>query len=173
MSHPLSLQLPRVSGSVNHQALGRLLKEHVELFLLCAVVLVYALHTYLAKGMMQTVLDAPQKNDFFYVDYRALKPDSNPRFRYVPLKVLQVDERGIKFKAGNIGHTTPVSPSQHAKFDKAVALHNYYRQGHIQLSHEQVNQLVESGAIYEARRPRNVYIGGWIVLEQHELVAAP
>jgi len=38
------------------------------------------------------------------------------------------------------------------------------------LSKTKVNDLVTSGAIYDARRPRNIYINGWMVLHLNELV---
>jgi len=38
------------------------------------------------------------------------------------------------------------------------------------LAKKKVNDLVTSGAIYDARRPRNIYINGWMVLHLNELV---
>lgn len=48
--------------------------------------------------------------------------------------------------------------NQHAKFDKALLLSNDYRVNNLVLSKEQVDDLVSNGAIYDARRPRNIYI---------------
>jgi hypothetical protein len=44
------------------------------------------------------LLSEPQKNDFFYIDNRAIDVTSNARFRYVPLKVLAVVNETLTFK---------------------------------------------------------------------------
>lgn len=88
----------------------------------------------------------------------------------MPLKLLNVDNETLTFKVGNIAHTTAVSPSKNAKFDKALLLRNYYRDDDLVLSKVKVSESVASGAIYDARRPRNIYINGWMVLHVSELV---
>lgn len=39
------------------------------------------------------------------------------------------------------------------------------------VSKARLDALVSSGAIYDARRPRNIYINGWMVLHVSELDA--
>jgi hypothetical protein len=85
------------------------------------------------------------------------------------LKLLSITGGHYKFKVGNIAHSTPVSPAEHAKFDKALLLRNYYRKNELVLTRKAINELVRSGAIYDARRPRNIYISGWMVLSLDEL----
>ena len=157
-------------GSFQLDPLTALLKQHAELICFLLIVFFFVGNAFIENSEKERVLSNPQKNDFFYIDYRAIDPTSDARFRYVPMKLLSVDNDTLTFKVGNIAHTTPVSPSQHAKFDKALLLRNYYRVDNLVLSKTKVNELVNSGAIYDARRPRNIYINGWMVLHLNELV---
>jgi hypothetical protein len=74
----------------------------------------------------------------------------------------------VTFKIGNIAHSTPVSPSQHMKFDSAMH-RNFYRATTLSLSKSKVSVLYNSGVIYDARRPRNIFIDGLGVLTLAEL----
>ncbi len=157
-------------GSFQLDPLTALLKQHAELVCFLLIAFFFFGNAFIENSEKERVLSNPQKNDFFYIDYRAIDPTSDARFRYVPMKLLSVDNDTLTFKVGNIAHTTPVSPSQHAKFDKALLLRNYYRVDNLVLSKTKVNELVNSGAIYDARRPRNIYINGWMVLHLNDLV---
>ena len=159
----------QLSGYFTFKPAFQFIKEHVEFFGLGVVLFGFYLSSFHQSIATEQVLNAPQKNDFFYVDYFGLNSESDPRHRYVPLKVLAVSKEEIRFKVGNIAHATPVSPREHAKFDKAVLNHNYYRQKELVLSHETIDELVNNGTIYAARRPKNIYIDGWIVLTLKEL----
>ena len=157
-------------GNFQLEPVTAVIKQHAELVCFFLIVLFFVGNAFIENSEKEKVLANPQKNDFFYIDYRAIDPLSDARFRYVPLKLLNVDNDTLTFKVGNIAHTTPVSPSQHAKFDKALLLRNYYRVDDLVLSKVKVSELVASGAIYDARRPRNIYINGWMVLHLSELV---
>lgn len=158
-------------GNFQLEPIALILKQHVELVFLLLVALVFIGNTFIENSEKERVLAEPQKNDFFYIDYRAIDPSSDARFLYVPMKILSIENDIFTSKVGNIAHTTPVSPNQHAKFDKALLLRNYYRVDNLVLNKEQVKKLVSSGAIYDARRPRNIYINGWMVLHINELEA--
>jgi len=157
-------------GNFQIDAISVLLKQHAELVCFLFIALFFISNALIENSDKERVLANPQKNDFFYIDYRAIDPTSDARFRYVPMKVLSADSNTLTFKVGNIAHTTPVSPSHHAKFDKALLLRNYYRVDNLVLNRNKINELVKSGAIYDARRPRNIYINGWMVLHLNELV---
>lgn len=145
------------------------IKAHVEIVLLFVAALFFISTHIIEVNEKERVLAAPQINDFFFIDYRAIDSESDMRFRYVPLKLLSITGGHYKFKVGNIAHSTPVSPAAHAKFDKALLLRNYYRKNKLVLTRKAINELVRSGAIYDARRPRNIYISGWMVLSLDEL----
>ncbi|GGF55658.1 hypothetical protein GCM10011338_04910 [Alteromonas lipolytica] len=70
---------------------------------------------------------------------------------------------------GNIGYDEPVSPETHVKFDRPLLLRNYYRQNRLQFSRKELMSMYKRGVIYDARRPKNVYINGWIVIKLSEI----
>ncbi|MDB2331697.1 hypothetical protein N9V74_08340 [Alteromonas sp.] len=144
-------------------------KAHIEIVLIVFAAMFYISTHIIEVNEKERVLAAPQVNDFFYIDYRAIDSESDMRFRYVPLKLLNINDGHYTFKVGNIAHSTPVSPAEHAKFDKALLLRNYYRKDELVLTQDAINAFVRSGAIYNARRPRNIYISGWMVLTLDEL----
>lgn len=156
-------------GSFQIEPITTVFKQHLELICCLLIALIFLGNTLIENNERQRVLSEPQKNDFFYVDYRAIDPSSDQRFRYVPMKLLNIADGIFTFKVGNIAHTTPVSPNEHAKFDKALLLRNYYRVDNLVLTKVQLDELVATGAIYDARRPRNIYINGWMVLHIKEL----
>lgn len=156
-------------GSFQIEPITAVFKQHLELICCLLIALIFLGNTLIENNEKQKVLSDPQKNDFFYVDYRAIDPSSDQRFRYVPMKLLNIADGIFTFKVGNIAHTTPVSPNEHAKFDKALLLRNYYRVDNLVLTKVQLDELVATGAIYDARRPRNIYINGWMVLHIKEL----
>lgn len=156
-------------GNFQLEPITAVFKQHLELICFLLIAFILLGNALIENNEKQRVLADPQKNDFFYVDYRAIDPSSDARFRYVPMKVLNITDDIFTFKVGNIAHTTPVSPNQHAKFDKALLLRNYYRVDNLVLNKSQVDELVSTGAIYDARRPRNIYINGWMVLHIKEL----
>lgn len=158
-------------GNFQLEPIMTLFRQHAELACLVLIAVFFIGNAFIESNEKHKVLANPQKNDFVYIDYHAIDPSSDARFRYVPMKILHIDNDMFTFKVGNIAHTTPVSPNQHAKFDKALLLRNYYRVNNLVLSKEQVDDLVSNGAIYDARRPRNIYINGWMVLHTDELVS--
>lgn len=143
--------------------------DHVEVSLLLFAILTYRIFTFAEVQHMNSVIEQPRKNDFFYVDYLALNESSDRRHRFIPLKVLSVTSDEVTFKVGNIAHATPVSPRTHAAFDKAVVTRNYYRKDTLTLTRQDIVRLANTGVIYNARRPDNIYIDGWIVLTEDEL----
>ncbi|MDM7860965.1 hypothetical protein QTP81_10185 [Alteromonas sp. ASW11-36] len=150
-------------------SLKKLVTDHAEAIGFIAIVIAYFAYSQYQQTLKYEVFDNPRKSDFYYVDYLAIDKSSDRRFRYIPLKVLSVEPNGIRFKVGNIAHTTPVSPREHAKLDRAVLLRNYFKQHELFLSFTDIEHLISSNAIYDARRPENIYIDGWIVLHKHEM----
>lgn len=172
MSHS-ALSAQQASGFFTLKELHAFVLEHMEVFLLIALFIGYQLYQNKEQEMVAAIVESPRQSDFLYVDYFAIAPDSNPQHRYIPLKVLAVNDETVRLKVGNIAHSTPVSPREHAKFDKAMSLRNYYRQGELSLSLTKIRQLYRSGVIYNARRPNSIYIDGWIVIPKHEIYLEP
>ncbi|WP_100657261.1 hypothetical protein [Alteromonas flava] len=153
-------------------ALKDRIQRYIEIVVLTGAVCAYLMYLQYDKALTQEVFSSPQVNDFIYVDYTAIAPDSDRKFKYIPMKILSISEKGLLFKVGNIAYSNPASPYQHAKSDKAVTLRNYYRSEPLLLSHNEFGSLIESKDIYSARRPSNIYIGGWAVLHLRELQAS-
>lgn len=160
----------RANGFASLSSLGEWFIEHIEIVLFVTCLLTYQYFAYQRTQYASEIVHHPQKRDFFFVDYFALDKKSDPKHRYVPLKVLDVSEQEVTFKIGNIAHSTPASPRDHMKFDNAMR-RNFYRHGTLTLSKEQIENLFNSGVIYNARRPTNIYIDGWVVLSLAELNA--
>jgi len=139
--------------------------EWVLVVLLCAGLMLSSWHD---NKITKMVVETPQRNDFFFVDYFAIDDDSDAKYRYVPMRVLEVKENSLVFKVGNVGQTKRLSPTKHVKSDRAMHK-NYYRKETLELSLEQISELFDSKAIYAAVRPRNVYINGWIVMKLSDL----
>lgn len=157
------------SGFFSIRQLKDILKEHTELVFLAVLFIGYQFYAEREQQLMVSVIEQPRKSDFFYVDYFSLDKSTDARHRYVPMKILEVNAQGVRFKVGNIAHSTPVSPRQHAKFDKAMVTKNYYRQKEIMLTHSEIKGLFDSGVIYNARRPKTIFIDGWIVIPKSEM----
>lgn len=157
------------SGYFSIEQLKDVLKNHTEIILLVSLFVGYMFYLDREEKLMTSVIEQPRKSDFFYVDYFAIDKSTDARHRYVPMKVLDVNQDGVRFKVGNIAHSTPVSPRKHAMFDKAVVTKNYYRQKELVLSQSQIDDMFKSGVIYNARRPKTIYIDGWVVIYEREM----
>lgn len=158
----------KIKGFLSFSSLGEWCIEHIEIVALVICLIGYQYFAYQRAQMAKTIILNPQMNDFFFVDYFALDKKSDPKYRFIPIKVLDVSQDNVTFKIGNIAHTTEVSPRDHMKFDQAMQ-NNFYRVGTLSLSKEKINELLKSGIIYNARRPKNIYIDGWIALTLSEL----
>lgn len=176
MTFPLTLSHTaspnRFLGFLSYAQVHDWMKMHVEIVLIIMVFIGFQYHAYLRAEKTATIINTPQQHDFFFVDYFALNPKSDPKYRFVPLKLMAIDAHNLTFKIGNIAHTTPVSPRDHMKFDNAMNS-NFYRVPTLTLSRHEVADLFASGVIYDARRPRNIFIDGWIVLTLAELNTQP
>lgn len=160
----------KTTGFLSLTAMGEWCIEHIEIAVVIFCILGYQYFEYQREQNAAVIVQHPQQYDFMFVDYFVLDKTSDPRHRYVPLKVMSVDEKIVTFKIGNIAHSTAVSPSQHMKFDSAMQ-RNFYRPYTLSLSKDKIAHLFNSGVIYDARRPRNIFIDGWVVLTLAELNA--
>lgn len=139
--------------------------EWVLVVLLCAGLVLSSWHD---DKITKMVVEQPQRNDFFFVDYFAIDDDSDAKYRYLPMRVIEVKDNGLVFKVGNMAQSKRLSPTKHVKSDRALHK-NYYRKETLELSLVQISELFESNAIYAAVRPRNIYINGWVVMNLSEL----
>lgn len=142
--------------------------ENFEWVLVVLVCLGLMLSSWHDRKITKMVVEQPQRNDFFFVDYFAIDDNSDAKYRYVPMRVMEVKDEVLVFKVGNLGQRTKLSPTKHVKADRAMHK-NFYRDEKLELSMQQIADLYESKAIYAAVRPRNIFINGWVVMNEHEL----
>jgi len=139
--------------------------EWVLVVLLCAGLMLSSWHD---NKITKMLVEQPQRNDFFFVDYFVIDDNSDAKYRYVPMRVMEVKDKSLVFKVGNVGQRTKLSPTKHVMADRAMHK-NYYRKDTLELSLMQISELFKSDVIYAAVRPRNIFINGWVVLNQNEL----
>lgn len=142
--------------------------ENFEWVLVVLVCLGLMLSSWHDRKITKMVVEQPQRNDFFFVDFFAIDDNSDAKYRYVPMRVMEVKDEVLVFKVGNLGQRTKLSPTKHVKADRAMHK-NFYRDEKLELSMQQIADLYESKAIYAAVRPRNIFINGWVVMNEHEL----
>lgn len=164
----LSSAPSRSSGFLSLTVLGEWFIAHFEIVVLILCVIGYQYFEFQRSQQASLIVQDPQHNDFFFVDYFALDKSSDPKHRFIPLKVVDVKGDSVTFKIGNIAHSTAVSPRDHMKFDQAMQ-GNFYRQGTLTYNKNRLLNLFKSGVIYDAKRPKNIYMDGWIVLSLREL----
>lgn len=142
--------------------------ENFEWVLVVVVCLGLMLSSWHDKQVTKMVVENPQRNDFLFVDYLKIDDNSNVKYRYLPIRVIEVKENSLVFKVGNVGQSKMLSPTKHVKSDRAM--HKYfYRKETLELSLDKILELYETKAIYAAVRPRNIYINGWVVMNLSEL----
>ena len=146
----------------------RLIKLYNDILVIAGLLLAYLLYLQYQSWQAQALIHELRKSDFVFIDYQAIDPESVKRFRYIPMKVLDTGEENITFKVGNIAFTKPVSPRTHMQFDRPLLLRNFYRDGTLSIASEKVVDWFEQGIIYDVRRPKSIYIDGWIVIHERE-----
>lgn len=145
------------------------LRLHWELSAVGCLIVCYLLYWQYQQSVVTNIVAHPRQSDFLFVDYYALNKSSDAKYRFIPLKVIATDAQNITVAVGNIGYSEPVSPETHVKFDRPLLLRNYYRQNHLRVSREELMSMYNRGVIYDARRPENIYINGWIVINFSEV----
>lgn len=149
--------------------LFHLLKLHWEFPTIACLIAGYLLYGQYQQSVASDIVAHPRQSDFLFVDYYALNKSSDARYRFIPLKVIATDEQNITVAVGNIAYSEPVSPEKHVQFDRALLLRNYYRKNRLQFSRTELISMYNDGVIYDARRPDNIYISGWIVIKLSEV----
>lgn len=114
---------------------------------------------------VQHMLAQPKVDDFYFADMREFKPDTDLKYRYTSLRVIEADAEQLLLRVGNIYHNQPVSPWRHFKADAAMQ-RGFYSRYTLSLTAEELRELSDKGTIYAMRRPENLSSDGWIVLPQ-------
>lgn len=171
----LSAKERRQSVNVRHAVyhavavLCNAVKSHVTTSLLLLGIVVYWVMEYRAEQESISIYQSIQRNDFLFVDYYQINPGTDPIYRYIPLKVLAVNDDDLVFKVGNIAHAKPVSPRKHVQFDAAMR-RNFFRVDPLILTTQQLEEFIEKGIVYAAKRPKTMYIDGWIAIHKFDII---
>lgn len=115
------------------------------------------------------LLQEPQINDFYFVDFHLIDNTSDRQFRYLPMKVAYVGEQCIHFFAAKNGHNEPVSINSHVKLD-ATMRYGFFHKDTISFSKSQVQNWADNGILYDIGRPSSYYINGWIVIGAADII---
>ncbi|MGJ8679758.1 hypothetical protein [Paraglaciecola sp.] len=146
-----------------------ILSIYSDLIAVILLVTVYLSYNHYQHQSRMELIHQPKVNDFYFIDYHAVNKSSNVKYRYVPIKILSINQDTIEFKLGNIAHTTPISGNDHVKFD-APMRRNYYRKDNLIVPRQTILEWVDTGILYDIARPRNVYINGSIVMPLRDLI---
>jgi hypothetical protein len=87
----LSAPPHHIGGFIGIEKFKNIVKEHAEIFVLFLISLVYITYGHHEKQVIQKVLDNPRINDFFYIDHVSIDEKSDQRFRYIPMRVMNID----------------------------------------------------------------------------------
>lgn len=111
----------------------------------------------------QQVLQNPQVNDFYFVDYHRIDPDSHPLYRYTVLKVTNVEDDKVTALISNVSKSRKGRVYDHIKGDRPM-IHGYFSSKTIELTTQQLLDYRQDETLFAARRPHNFYIEGSIVI---------
>lgn len=140
------------SKSASEWTLLRLFNAIPDFLIIGALLLLWWLFSNWQHNQRMQIAKAPLVNDFVLVDYYQIDPTSDQRFRYLPLRITQIDKDNISFKYSNYGHDKPVAIDKHVKFD-AVMNYNYFNPEVQVVTRKVFSSWVEEGVIYDAARP--------------------
>lgn len=139
------------------------LSKHLGIFLLMLII-GYQWQTYQKQqSHTHSLLTSPQVNDFYFVDYRRLNPDSHPKYRYTAMKVIEVNDQTVTFRKSTLSSSRQVPARAHIKADRAM-INGYFSKVTVTLKHSELLPLYNQEVIYEVRRPHKLKIDGWIVM---------
>lgn len=132
---------------------------------------------YVAWNEMQhqqrlTLVEKPLINDFYLVDFFQVNNSSDARFRYLLLKITDIDSSHIEFVVSNYRHSKPIEVAELARFDVQLLVHNYFNKRSYIVSRETFLSWADKEVIYDIDRPDGLYIKGSLVLRQEEAVEA-
>ncbi len=119
-----------------------------------------------------TLVEQPLINDLYLVDFFQINNSSNAEFRYLLLKIKDVDSSHVEFVVSNYGHSKPIEVAEAVKFDVQVLVYNYFNNRTYTVSRQTFSSWAKKGIIYDIARPEGLYIEGSLVLRPKEAVEA-
>lgn len=109
------------------------------------------------------VLQSPEVNDFYFVDYHRINPNSHPRYRYTVLKVIDVEAGKVTAQVSTVSKARQGRVYDHIKGDRPM-IPGYFSSKTLEFTTEQLMDYHQDNTLFAARRPHNFYIDGSIVI---------
>lgn len=144
--------------------LYHIISKFIGALLLC-ILCIYLYNSWqVAKQTELNVLQQPQVNDFYFIDYSKYIEESYYQKRLVVAKVVAMDEQTVLLAFGNHMYF------RHRDLENAARLSNFVQDGYfsrelVQLEKQAIFNLFEQGKIYQAHRPRYLKLYGGFVLK--------
>lgn len=115
------------------------------------------------------IIASPKINDIYFLDFRLLNDDLRPNEKYRLAKVVDITGDIITLVYGGFYY-----PSQHATTNSIyygqLTYKNYFDAKRFDYKHQQIQQKLDAGAIYQAMRPvRDKLLGRRISPEQRKI----
>ncbi|KZN40218.1 sel1 repeat family protein [Pseudoalteromonas luteoviolacea] len=107
-------------------------------------------------------INAPKVDDIIMVDFGRIQTDRvyQPQFRVT--QVIAVDEQHITLKEGRYTYARKRDAKRAIQLDNLM-LDDYFKSQPWRLTHSQISNFYQSGGVYAAYRPNDIYVLGGIV----------
>lgn len=106
----------------------------------------------------QRYINAPEVNDFYYLDYRNSSGDRRPHHKYRVAKVVDITGGKVSLTLGHYFYPLQKSLNDAVLFGQSTHF-DYFEKQRQNYSPEELNHLFEQGFIYRVVRPELAYIG--------------
>lgn len=141
--------------------------KNIGLLLLGVFLLYYFQQSLKQQVYEQFLVNSPQANDYYFIDYYRFDSTSHPKFRYTTLKAIEIKGEQITVQVSRLAKSRKVSARHQIKSDRAM-LAAFFSDKTLTLSKQQLAELVDKEIIYELRRPKGYKIDGWFVMQPPE-----
>jgi hypothetical protein len=148
------------------------IKSLSDLWIIAIAFTVYVTWNEAKHQQRLTLVEQPLINDLYLVDFLQIDRATDAQFRFLLLKVTDIDSNGIRFVTSNHKHSSPVEVADAVKFDVQLLVKNYFNEQTYTVSHDTFLSWADKGIIYDIDRPDGLYIRGSLVLRPDEAVEA-
>ncbi|TDF34934.1 hypothetical protein EYS14_21370 [Alteromonadaceae bacterium M269] len=148
------------------------LRSLSDLWLIILLLAVYAAWNDVQHQKRLALVEQPLVNDLYLVDFFQINNSSSAEFRYLLLKIIDIDSNHIDFVVSNYAHSKPIEVADIVKFDVSLLVYNYFDRNTYTVSHETLLSWADKEVIYDIERPDGLYINGSLVLRPAEAAEA-
>lgn len=167
-----------LSSQVLHSIKSTLFKFHRLITKFTGIFLIFALLGYFLfegikeKRESQIYINAPQKNDFYFVDYRKLSDKLRPNQKYRVAKIIDITGDNASIVFGSVYYAYQHSLESSIRKSR-VATSNYFERKRVEYTFTELKKLYASGAIIRAMRPiGNKLFDTFVVASTHSFTSS-